>query len=214
MVDDYEQWFNGPNRLLAFRVPPDFIYIACAFPIAPDQPIPEELKQATALRKTYSPPGERFTAQTRWLVETICEHASEMHWARLQEHDVLYADPLSNVLYLGDSAHGMVPTLGQGATQAIEDACFAANVLAGELGAGAKNIRACLDLISAGRSERMRFVMNFSLESTDTMFAGADPVAGTLHKTEPDFQARLKRLYRDIPGLPAAPETLPSEIIA
>ena len=52
-----------------------------------------------------------------------------MHWARMQEHDVLYADPVSNVLYLGDAAHGMVPTLGQGATQAIEDACVAADQL-------------------------------------------------------------------------------------
>jgi len=212
MVDDYEQWFNGPNRLLAFRVPPDFIYIACAFPIAPDQPIPEHLKQAAALRKTYSPPGDGFTAQTRWLVDTICAHAPEMHWARLQEHEILYADPANNVLYLGDSAHGMVPTLGQGATQAIEDACFAAKILAGELDAGAKNIRACLDRISAWRTARMRFVMDFSLEATDTMLAGADPVAGTLHKTGPEFQSRLKQLYRDIPDLSAALTT--SETIA
>ena len=34
LIDDYEQWFNGPNRLLAFRVPPDHVYVAAAFPIA------------------------------------------------------------------------------------------------------------------------------------------------------------------------------------
>ena len=209
MVDDYEQWFNGPNRLLAFRVPPGFIYIACAFPIAADQPIPEHLKQADALRKTYSPSGGRFTDQTRWLVDTICDHASEMHWARLQEHDVLYGDPVSNVLYLGDSAHGMVPTLGQGATQAIEDACFAARLLSGHLGHGTNSIRACMESIGRSRGERLRFVMDFSMAATDTMLAGADPVAGTLHKTEPAFLAKLMQLYRDVPDV-----SVPSETIA
>ena len=34
----------------------------------------------------------------------------------------------------------------------------------------------------------MRFVMEFSLEATDTMLAGADPVAGTRKKTEPPFR--------------------------
>jgi salicylate hydroxylase len=47
----------------------------------------------------------------------------------------------------------------------------------------------------------MRFVMDFSLQATDTMLAGADPVEGTRHKNEAPFQSRLKALYRDV-GLP------------
>jgi salicylate hydroxylase len=47
----------------------------------------------------------------------------------------------------------------------------------------------------------MRFVMAFSLDATDTMLAGADPVAGTQHKNEAPFQNKLKALYRDV-GLP------------
>jgi salicylate hydroxylase len=39
--------------------------------------------------------------------------------------------------------------------------------------------------------------MEFSLEASDTMLEGADPVAGTLHKTEAGFMDRLKILYRD-----------------
>ena len=31
------------------------------------------------------------------------------------------------------------------------------------------------------------------------MLAGADPVAGSLKKTEPAFRRRLERLYRDVP---------------
>ena len=53
----------------------------------------------------------------------------------------------------------------------------------------------------------MRFVMEFSLEATDTMLEGSDPVAGTLHKTEAGFMDRLKILYRDV-GLP--PNSSPS----
>ena len=44
----------------------------------------------------------------------------------------------------------------------------------------------------------MRFVMEFSLDATDTMLDGADPIAGTRHKNEAPFQERLKALYRDI----------------
>ncbi len=133
----------------------------------------------------------------------------------MQEHDVLYADRDEQCPLSGDAAHGMVLTLGQGATQAIEDACFAAQVLARRLGGGANNIRECIDDISRGRSERLRFVMEFSSAATDTMLAAADPVAGTLHKTEPDFLAKLKRLYRDVPVPPVSSVSpYPSETIA
>ena len=46
LIDDYEQWFNGPNRLLSFRVPPDHIYIAGAFPIPPEAEIAPEPENA------------------------------------------------------------------------------------------------------------------------------------------------------------------------
>src|SRR6202021_4028218 len=36
LIDDYEQWFNGPNRLLGFRVQPGPIYIAPGFTIYPE----------------------------------------------------------------------------------------------------------------------------------------------------------------------------------
>jgi salicylate hydroxylase len=202
LIDDYEQWFNGPNRLLAFRVPPDHIYVATAFPIPPDQPIPESLRQPEALRAAFTPRSGVLSDQGRWLIDTICANVDDMHWARMQEHDVLYTDPHASVLYLGDAAHGMVPTLGQGATQAIEDAAVAADLIARAWAAGRRDPRAWLNEIDALRRERMRFTMEFSLEATDTMLGGADPVAGTLHKKQPDFMAKLRHLYQEVPGLP------------
>ncbi|MGE3990210.1 FAD-dependent monooxygenase [Pseudorhodoplanes sp.] len=205
LIDDYEQWFNGPNRLLAFRVPPSQIYIAGAFPIAPEQPIADAMKEAPALRAMFTPKHGKPGEQAAWLIETICREAASNHWARMQEHDVLYSDPSCNVLYLGDAAHGMVPTLGQGANQAIEDACIAADHIVTAFAAGSRSPRDWLTAIALARTERVRFVMDFSLAASDTMMEGADPVAGSLHKTRPEFLARLSRVYRGGPG--PEPET-------
>ena len=201
VIDDYEQWFNGPNRLLAFRVPTNHVYVAGAFPIHPENPIADDLKTPDVLRDTFTPRAALPSAQARWLIDAICQNAGDTHWARMQEHDMLYRAADCNVLYLGDAAHGMVPTLGQGATQAIEDAANAAALIARRYQAGQREVDGWLSEIEASRQDRMRFVMAFSLDATDTMLAGADPIAGTQHKNEAPFQNKLKTLYRDV-GLP------------
>jgi salicylate hydroxylase len=201
LIDDYEQWFNGPNRLLAFRVPPDHIYIACAFPILPEAEITPHQKLPDALRAAYTPRNALPSAQAKWMIDMVCANVAETHWARMQEHDALYRADDCNVLYLGDAAHGMVPTLGQGATQAIEDAANAVALITHRHARGQRDIQSWLAEIEALRAQRMRFVMEFSLAATDTMLAGADPVSGTRHKSEPPFRDKLKQLYRDV-GLP------------
>jgi salicylate hydroxylase len=201
LIDDYEQWFNGPNRLLAFRVPPGHVYVACAFPIPPDADIQPHSKTADTLRAVYTPRSSLPSAQARWLIETVCANVAETHWARMQEHDVLYRDADCNVLYLGDAAHGMVPTLGQGATQAIEDGATAASLIEQRYRQGQHDVSIWLSEIEGLRKARMRFVMEFSLEATDTLLEGADPVSGSRHKNEPSFRNRLHVLYNDV-GLP------------
>jgi len=198
LIDDYEQWFNGPNRLLAFRVPPGHIYVAGTFPIPPEAQIEDREKAPDALRAAYTPHVAQPSAQARWLIEAICANAAETHWARMQEHELLYRAADCNVLYLGDAAHGMVPTLGQGATQAIEDAANAAALITQRYQDGKCTVDRWLTEIEGLRRERMQFVMKFSLDATDTMLAGADPVQGTAHKNEPAFLNRLKALYRDV----------------
>jgi 2-polyprenyl-6-methoxyphenol hydroxylase-like FAD-dependent oxidoreductase len=200
LIDDYEQWFNGSNRLLAFRVPPAHIYIACAFPISPEADIPPHLKTPEALRAAYTPWNAAPSAQAAWMIDQVCANIVDTHWARMQEHDALYHAENCNVLYLGDAAHGMVPTLGQGATQAIEDAAVASTLIVQRYAQGERDVASWLKEIAL-RQKRMRFVMEFSLEATDTMLEGADPVAGTRHKTEAPFINRLHALYNDI-GLP------------
>lgn len=207
LIDDYEQWFNGDNRLLGFRVPPDHIYISGTFPIGVDNDISDEQKSREALRRAYTPDSGPLSAQGQWLVEAVCDPETTLHWARLQESAVRICEPDANVLYLGDSSHGMVPTLGQGATQAIEGTCTALTEIGKLVEAGNFQPRAWLDTISAAREERIRFVMEFSLEASDTLFAGSDPVEGTRRKTEPAFQAKLRQLYNDFQA-PPKPEAL------
>ncbi len=200
LIDDYEQWFNGPNRLLAFRVPGAAIYIAGTFPIPAGAEVPPEARNAAYLRALYTPVGGRPSAQCAWMIDRICANIDAIHWARLQESPPLYTDARGHVLYLGDASHGMVPTLGQGATQAVEDACVAADLLIRRFsgtadGAGVPTV---LREFVRLREERIRFVMDFSREASDTLQAGSDPVAGAKKKLEAPFQEKLKRLYRDV----------------
>lgn len=198
LIDDYEQWFNGPNRLLAFRVPGGSIYIAGTFPIEPGAPVPDEARDPSWLAARYHPKDQPPSEQCQWLINQIRAHADSTHWARLQQSPPLYSLAGARVLLLGDAAHAMVPTLGQGATQAIEDACVAAQVLTKRLGEPGCDVRDLVRSIATLRGERIRFAMQFSLDASDTLLEGADPVRGTLLKTEPAFLNQLKRLYRGI----------------
>jgi len=201
-IDEYGQWFNGPARLLAFRVPGDHVYVAGAFPIRPDAPVPEVMKTPVALRAAYWPNRGEPSEQCQYLIDGICDHVERIHWARLQEDRMHYCDSHGQILLLGDAAHPMVPTLGQGATQAMEDGCVAAEELSLALDRGG-DLRAAARAVAARREARVRFVVDFSREATDTMLRGGDPVAGTLAKCQPAFQDKLRRLYRDAP-LPLA----------
>lgn len=198
-IDDYGQWFNGPNRLLAFRVPGDLVYCAGTFPLdPPDAPVPDSMKDAAALRALYTPAGAEPCPAAAFLIEAVASRVDEIHWARVQEEPVVFAAPDLPVAFLGDASHPMIPTLGQGATQSVEDGCAAIDAVRTALARGEPlaDVPAALE---AMRRERVQFALDFSRDASDTMLTGADPVAGTLAKLEPAFTDKLKRLYRDVP---------------
>jgi 2-polyprenyl-6-methoxyphenol hydroxylase-like FAD-dependent oxidoreductase len=200
-IDDYGQWFNGPNRLLAFRVPGGLVYCAGSFTLPADGVIQDGMKTPERLRSYYAPPDGKLSRPCGFLVDSIVRGADRLHWARLQDGAVRYSSE-PGVLLVGDSAHPMTPTLGQGATQAVEDACVVVDEIRKALADG-EALAAVPDRVDARRRERVQFVLDFSRDATDTMLPGADPVAGTLRKLEPLFQERLKRLYRDAPQVSA-----------
>lgn len=210
LVDDYAQWFNGPHRLLAYRVPPDHAYIVSTFPLAPGAPIEPAMKTADAIAARYRPPGRPIAPACGWLLEAMAGAVDAIHWARMQQGPVCYRGAGGRLLVLGDAAHPLVPTLGQGATQALEDAVAAAQAIRAALdeGAGPSSVPSITARIEAVRQARAAFAQRLSWEASDTLLEGCDPVRDTLRKGEPPFRDRLRQLFGggsgDGTGVPAA----------
>jgi 2-polyprenyl-6-methoxyphenol hydroxylase-like FAD-dependent oxidoreductase len=193
-IDDYVQYFNGPNRLLAFRLPDGAVYLAGSFPIAPGELIADGQKTALALRALYQPSAGEPCAGCRFLLDGIRDFAADIRWSRLHDEPAVYHDERGHILLLGDAAHPMVPTLGQGATQTIEDACVAQEELHACL-----RVTDAIPSIVARRAYRVSAATALSWEASDTMLAGADPIAGTERKCRAEFLDRLASVYRDTP---------------
>ncbi|MGX9963966.1 FAD-dependent oxidoreductase [Roseomonas sp. F4] len=187
--DDYGQWFNGNARLLSFRVPGGAVYIAGTFPLPVEGQIPEAMKTAEAQRALFTPADGAPCPAVAWMLDKIAAHLPDIHWARSATVPVLRHALDGRALFLGDAAQAMVPTLGQGATQAVECGVVAARVLRAGGDAAA---------VATARDARVDFVRDFSLAASDTLLPPADVVAGTRKKTGPEFLDRLRTLYTEV----------------
>jgi salicylate hydroxylase len=207
LIDDYAQWFNGPHRLLAFTVPGDLLYVTTSFPLpGAGAAIPPAARTAAALQERFRPASGSPCPAATVLIETAAAQADRQHWARVQQAPVLFGAGGQPVLLLGDAAHPMAPTLGQGASQAIEDAVGCVRVLRALcVGATPLSAAAVVAAVARQRLVRVRFVQRFSAAASDTLRAGGNPVAGALRTVGPVFQARLQRLYRDVDVFPHVP---------
>lgn len=187
--DDYGQWFNGNARLLSFRVPGGAVYIAGTFPLGTGMQIPEAMKTAEAQRALFTPPDAPPCPAVAWMLAQIDAHVAEIHWARSAIVPVLRSAADGRALFLGDAAQAMVPTLGQGATQAVECGVVAGRILRAGGDAAA---------VAKARDPRVDFVRQFSVEASDTLLPPNDVVAGTRKKMQPTFLDRLRQLYTDV----------------
>ncbi|HEV7266955.1 MAG TPA: hypothetical protein VGN83_18880 [Falsiroseomonas sp.] len=181
--DDYGQWFQGNARLLSFRVPGGAVYIAGTFSLFGADTIPAATKTAAAQRALFTPAGAAPCPSVAWMLHQVEARLVEIHWARSATTPLLRHDDSGRALFLGDAAQAMVPTLGQGATQAVECGVVAAQVL--RRGGGARDV-------AAARDARVAFVRDFSLEASDTL------VAGTRAKMRPEFLDKLRRTYTEV----------------
>ncbi len=196
LIDDYAQWYSGHHRLFGYRVPGNHLYLTASFPLGPDFQVPETIRQPAAMRRALTRPG-RLCDAAEYVIEKLCEHAASLHWARNQEADPLFRDLLGRVLIVGDAAHPMVPTLGQGATAAMEDAVAAVDELCTALDAGLVDVPAVTAAVAARRTARVRFVQQLSWDASGPMLAGADPLAAHRPLLTPAFHEALGRVYRD-----------------
>ena len=202
-LDDLEQWHNGPCRLLAFRLKDGLVYLSGNLPIPVDQETPEHLTTAEGLAQAYTPADGVMAEVPRALLAGACAAAARggLHWSRLQESDLVGTDPSARVLFLGDAGHAMVPTLGQGATMAIEDAAAWVGQVRAATGL---DVPALVARYRASRTERVRFVRTFSWQASDVIVPGRFSLAAVRAKADPDYRQSFRRLYDPELGLRAA----------
>ena len=198
-IDDLEQWFNGPARLLAFRLKEGLIYLSGNIPIEVGADISDGLRSAAGIRRCYTPADGRIAPVPQWLLDGACAGAEngQMHWSRLQEAGVAWRDASGRALYVGDCAHAMVPTLGQGATTAIEDgAVFVQLFRDAWAREGAQlDVPALTQRYAERRAPRIDFIRAFSWEASDVLMAPGFTLDKVRAKGGAVYRAKLRRLY-------------------
>merc|ERR1711988_492738 len=129
------------------------LYLFGNFAIPAGGQIPEASKTAEAMHVMFTPKGGEaaLTAEGRFIRETLVRNAEQLHWARFQDIPVVYSDTSGHVLLLGDSCHAFCPSLGQGATTSIEDACVAAD----ELLSAVRTAKAAMTAVTAKDDNEM-----------------------------------------------------------
>ena len=200
-IDDMEQWFNGPRRLIAFRLPGGLIYVSGNLPISPGEDVPSHYRDPDFLRNAYADGFTNPDPRLLKLADVFATNAASMHWARAQEIEPCFEAVQGRVIFVGDASHGMCPTLGQGATQALEDAASVVELIrtfAANTEAHPANIA---NAYSRLRRERIDFVRQFSWDASDALIHGADPIRTNRAKQGPEYRTKLTQLYNKIPSV-------------
>ena len=194
LIDDYIQWYCGHHRLFGYRVPGAALYLTASFPFEPGSPVPEAFKDPAVFRRAITPPGP-VAPGAAYLIDRLSENVARLHWARNQQAPVAYRDPGGRLLVLGDAAHPMVPTLGQGATQALEDGVAAAAGIEALLDAGSPDVPTLTRVLERLRRGRVAEAMALSWQASEPMLLGAEPVAAHRFIRSEAFRARLREMY-------------------
>jgi ureidoglycolate hydrolase len=85
-------------------------------------PIDPILKTGDFLYKLFLPSDEESIDDTgRLVLQVMKEHGGDAHWARKQQTETVYEALDSKVLFIGDAAGAIYPSLGQGANLSLED---------------------------------------------------------------------------------------------
>jgi salicylate hydroxylase len=203
-LDDLEQWYTGPYRLLGFRLVDGRIYLSGNFPLEPGGEVRDDQKTPQYIRAAYLSRGAPAEPKCRMLLDAACDPRAVLHWSRAQEVDVRFHDDAKRVLFVGDAAHAMAPTLGQGATQALEDACALVSLFEDASRWPDFSVPGLLLAYDRLRRERIEFVRRLSWDASEPLLLGRDPVAANRAKAAPAYRQMLRRMYGELGFGPAA----------
>ena len=121
--------------------------------------LPEAARTADAMRALFTPAEgpDALDALGKFVLDALIAKADagDFHWERFQEAPARMRDESGRVLIVGDAAHAFCPSLGQGASVAIEDACAAGAILRGGAEAGMP-IADMVALVERLRLQRVR----------------------------------------------------------
>ena len=85
------------------------------------------IKNGKVLASLFRPSkGSTPDRMGKFVIDMLLQHGDEGHWTRKQETDSCYEAMDGKVLFIGDSAGAIYPSLGQGANLSLEDAAVAA----------------------------------------------------------------------------------------
>jgi len=186
--DDPGEWWAPGARLQAWRLPGGAAVLEAMLALEADEPPPERLAPGF-LRARFTPRPP--TAAVAWAAERLAAAAPGLAWTQPADRPLRRTAMGGRVLFLGPAAHGIAPGLGQAESLAIEDGLVAATVLA--RGGSAEDV-------AAWRDTRASFARALCGELLGPLLPGGDLVAGGLARREPALQARLRRLFTDVPG--------------
>ena len=130
------------------------------------------------------------------LLNGACRAADEgaLHWSRLQESSVQWQDTSGRVLFVGDAAHAMLPTLGQGATAAMEDGAVFVQMFREAFAAG-QSVPTLLQRFEARRRDRVDFIRSFSRQASDVITAERFTLDAVRAKGGAAYRGQFRRLY-------------------
>lgn len=156
-------------------------YLFGNFALGNNTEISPVMKNSDFLKALFMPAGgsSNLTKQGKWLMSVLENEYAKIHWSRFQSTPIKFTPTARAntealpILYLGDAAHAFPPSLGQGATTAIEDAYYSSEIFIDSIiehqyfvnTSSYPFIITLLEKINAQRKSRIEMIKNASISA-------------------------------------------------
>lgn len=208
-TSDFQYAANTLPRIGIMKMPAtenreQMLYLFGNFGIKDD--VPEIAKTKEGLLALFTPRDSGLSPKGQYILQILEQNHDRLHWARMQHTPPIFGNNRDNVMLLGDAAHAIVPTLGQGATLAIEDACVASEILLNAIQRGHLGL-ACTRQFEQARLDRRRFVSDVSIEASLHLmkqegYSASDLMSNDIACWQDEgqgFRRKMRRVWRGGP---------------